>query len=224
MSIVSIKNRARKGTLEVEHLLKEAAHPNDAFAKALDELSEELQWSYAAPLNDGRLLVPLGTWAKVVSTYCREGFQGMNRLATEPGFENFVIGLLEEIKKKESLDTLLLAFKDNLNEPCSDPDRSCRIASAVNLMLSFKPSVAADTEQAIELRAFLCALYTCSESDAQRAIALLALRGIGDESSAKFAASKVLASPWQDVPNMVGKHIRTSLRTATGTSRLKKQG
>jgi hypothetical protein len=220
MSIVSIKTRARNGTLEVEHILKEATHPNDALAIALDELSEELQWPYAAaPLADGSLAVPLATWAKVVSTYCREGFEGLNSLATEPGLANFVIGLLEEIKKKEALDALLLAFTGNLNKPCSDLDRSCRIASAVNLMLSFKTSVAADTEQAVELRAFLCSLYACSESDAQRAIALLALRGIGDESSAEFAASKALARPWQDVPRIVDKHIRKRLRAARGINR-----
>lgn len=219
MSIVSIKKRARKGTLEVEHLLREAIHPNYALAIALDELSEELQWSHAAaPLDDGSLAVPLATWAKVVSTYCREGFEGLNRLATEPGLANFVIGVLEEIKKKESLDALLLAFRENLNQPCSDLDRSCRIASAVNLMLSFKPSVTADTEQTIELRAFLHALYTCSESDAQRAIALLALRGIGDERSAEFAAAKALAWPWHDVPKIVSKNIIKRLRAAKGIS------
>lgn len=212
MGIESIKKRAKNGTLEVEHLLKDATYPNDALAMALDELSAELQWSFAGSFDNGNLLVPLGTWAKVVSTYCRDGFDGLIRLAAEPKSATFVIGLLEEITTKESLDALLLAFKKNLSNPCSDVDTSYRVASAVNLMLSFKPIVAAAPDQAIELRAFLHAFYTCSEKEAQRATALLALRGVGDESSAEFAASKSLSSPWHEVPKIVSKHIRKRLR------------
>jgi hypothetical protein len=214
MSIESIKKRAKNGTLEVEHLLKEASYPNDAFATALDALSAELQWSCDGELENGNLQVPLATWSKVVATYCRGGFNGLVRLAAEPEAAGFVIGLLEEIRTNESLDALLMAFKKNLSNPCCDGDTSHRIASALNSMLSFKPMVAATPDQAIALRAFLCALYTCCESEAQRATALLALRGVGDESSAEFAASKSLRSPWHEVPEVVSKHIRKRLRTA----------
>ncbi|MTW11611.1 hypothetical protein GM658_13480 [Pseudoduganella eburnea] len=214
MSIESIKRRARDGTLEVEHLLKDAIHPNDALAMALDALSAEMQWPFASALDTGDRQVPLATWAKVVSTYCRDGFNGLIHLAGEPKLANFVIGLLEEIKKKESFDALLLAFKENVSNPCCDVDTSYRIAGAVNQMLSFKPIVEAAPHQAIELRAFLCALYACSGSEAQRATALLALRAIGDESSAEFAASKSLDSPWHEVPKIVSKHIRKRLLTA----------
>ena len=214
MSIESIKNRARKGTLEVEHLLKEAANPGEALATALDALSAELQWSSAGTLENGNRVVPLATWAKVVSTYCRDGFDGLIGLAAEPGLANFVIGLLEESEKNAALDALLLAFKKNFSEPCCDIETSVRIASALNLMLSLKPAIVADNDQAFELRAFLGALYTCCASDAQRAIALLALRGIGDESSAEFSASQTLGSPWEDVPNTVSKQIKKRLRSA----------
>ncbi|WP_288380955.1 hypothetical protein [uncultured Massilia sp.] len=219
MSIESITRRARKETLEVEHLLKEASYPNDALATALDELSAALQWSFTGTLDNGTRVVPLATWAKVVSSYCREGFDGLIRLAAEPGMANFVIGLLEEIMEKESLNALLLAFRENLDMPCRDVDLSCRIAGAVNSLLSFTPAVAVDTDQAVALRAFLYALYPCSGSDAQRATALLALRGIGDEGSAEFAASKSLAYPWQDVPKKVSKHIRKRLSPARAAGR-----
>jgi hypothetical protein len=108
MSIVSIKKRARADTLEVEHLLKEASHPNEALAAALDELSAELQWPVVGTCANGNLLVPLATWAKVVSTYCRDGFHGLMLLSDEPSLAGFVIGMLEELKTKEAFDTLLL--------------------------------------------------------------------------------------------------------------------
>lgn len=212
MSIVSIKRRARTGTLEVEHLLKEAAHPSYALANTLDELSAKLQWSFSGVLDNGDLVVPLATWAKVVSTYYREGFFGLIRISDEQDLAGFIIGLLEELKTKEALDTLLLAYKKYLSESGRDIDLSLRIASAVNLMLSFKPTFSPNHVQVVELQAFLCALYTCCEDDAQRAIALLALRGVGDEGSAVFAASKVLMSPWHDVPKIVGRHIRARFR------------
>lgn len=214
MSIESIRKRARNNTLEVEHLLKEASHPNDAFATAIDELSAELRWPFAGELHNGNPQVPLATWSKVVSTYCRGGFDGLVRLAAEPQSANFVIGLLEEIKTSESLAALLLAFKENVSSPCRDVDTSCRIARALDLMLSFKPIVAATPDQAIALRSFLYALCACAESEAQRATALLALRGVGDESSAEFAASKSLRSPWHEVPQVVSKHIRKRMRAA----------
>jgi hypothetical protein len=216
VSIVSIKKRARTGTLEVEHLLKEATHPNDALAKALDELSAELQWPVFGTLDNGNLLVPLATWAKIVSTYCRDGFPGLILLSDQPALADFIIGLLEELKTKHALDTLLLAYKEYLTEPYRDMGRSFRLASAVNLMLSFKPNFTPDPAQAIELRTFLYGLYTCSESDTQRANALLALRGVGDEGSAEFAASKTLGSPWHDVPKIVCKHIKARSRAAIG--------
>lgn len=219
MNIQSIKNRARKGTLEVEHLLQGATYPNDALAMALGDLSTTLQWSSADTLENGNRAVPLATWAKVVSSYCRDGFNGLIRLAAEPGLASFVIGLLEEIKNKESLDTLLLAFEKNVREPCRDVETSSRIARAVNAMLGIEPVVVADSDQAIELRAFLCALYNCSRSDAQRAVALLALRGIGDGSSAEFAVSQSLGTPWHEVPATVSRHIRKRLRAAAGMNR-----
>jgi hypothetical protein len=214
MSIVSIKKRARADTLEVEHLLKEASHPNEALATVLDELSAELQWPVAGTRANGNLLVPLATWAKVVSTYCRDGFRGLICLSDDPSLGGFIIGLLEELKTKEAFDTLLLAYDECLREPCRDIGTSLRLANAVNLMLSFKSDVVADAAQTVRLRTFLYGLYTCAESDAQRASALAALRGVGDEDSAEFAASKSLSWPWHDLPRTVVKHIKARLRAA----------
>lgn len=219
MSIRSIKNRARKGSLEVEHLIKDATYPNEALALALDELTVELQWSFSGTLDNGSRIVPLAMWAKVVSTYCRDGFKGLVHLAAKPEQANFVIGLLEEIREKKSLDALLEAFKTNLSEPCRDLETSNRIAQAVNILCSFEPIVVTDTDQAIALRAFLATFYTCAGSDAQRAVALLALRGVGDESSAEFAASKCLGDPWRRVPRNVSRYIINRLHQEAGTNR-----
>jgi hypothetical protein len=211
MSITSIKKRARAGTLDVEHLLKEAIHPGDALADALDALSVELEWGAAVLSEQANPVVPLGAWAKVVSVYCREGYRGLVRLSDDACLATFVIGLLEELKTEDALDALCMAFHGPIGAPCRDNKISLRIASALNLMLSFKPALAVDSIRAAALRAFLCTLYGCADSEAQRATALLALRGIGDESSAGFAVSKRLRSPWQDVPRLVAKHIRKRL-------------
>jgi len=211
MSIASLRKRAKAGTLEVEHLLREAAYPDPALADALDAMSAELQWHAVDDLESERLMVPLATWAEVVATYCRDGCDGLHRLATEPKLAGFVIGLLEEIRTNEALDTLLLAFRAHLNEPWQDGATSFRIAAAVNLMLSFKSAINVGMSQAKKLQSFLRALYRYAESDTQRATALLALRGIGDDSSAEFAACQRLGSPWEEVPTIVAKHIRKRL-------------
>ena len=214
MSITSITARARAGRLEVEHLLKEARHPDPALADALDALSAALHWYSSGVLEDGSRVVPLAAWARVVSMYAREGHPGLLALATEPGLADFVIGLLEELKTKEALDTLLLAFHAQLDAPERDVACAARIATALNLMLSFKRAIPVEPAQAARLRTFLHALYACAENDAQRASALLALRGVGDEHSAGFAMAQRLQEPWQDVPTIVARHIRKARRNA----------
>ncbi|MBB3122079.1 hypothetical protein [Pseudoduganella violacea] len=210
MSITSIKKRARAGTLEVEHLLKEANYPDETLAAALEELSTELQWHTFDAQKNEPLYVPLATWAKVVSTYCREGFDGLIRLCAEPELPTFVLALFEELRTKEALDALMTAFGSYISEPCRDCEMSARLAATLNLMLSFKPSADADASQAAELRAFLRSLYSGARDDHQRSLALLALRGIGDEDSAKFALAQSLDDPWQEVPKLVAKHIRNA--------------
>lgn len=212
MSITSIKKRARAGTLEVEHLLKETKYPDAALAAALEELSAEMQWHTAGLQEDGSLYVPLATWTKVVVAYCREGCDGLIRLSSEPDLADFILAVFVELRSNEALSALMLAFKDCLGEPCRDCDISSRIAAALNLMLSFKPNANADIAQAAELQSFLLGLYTCAEDDHQRALALLALRGIGDEASAEFAHAQRLSDNWQDTPKLVAKHIKKRLR------------
>ncbi|UTY59560.1 hypothetical protein [Massilia sp. erpn] len=214
MSIISIKKRARAGTLEVEHLLKEAKYPDEALAATLDELSAELQWHTFGVQENETLYVPLATWAKVVSTYCREGFDGLIRLSAELELTTFVLALFEELRTKEALSALMKAFGNYISEPCRDSEMSSRIAATLNLMLSFKPSADADASQAAELRSFLRALYSCTQDDHQRALALLALRGIGDEGSAEFALAQRLSDPWHETPKLIAKHIRKRLRAA----------
>ncbi len=215
MSIKSITARARAGTLEVEHLLKEARYPDAALADALDALAVELGWPSVAGTGDGKLVVPLAAWAQVVAAYARDGYPGLLALAADPALADFVIGLLEESKTSEALDTLMRAFPDQLETPGQDGARAARIAAALNLMLSFKPAVPVAPAQAGRLRAFLHALHACAETDAQRAGALLALRGVGDEHSADFAMAQRLAPPWRDVPALVARHIKKARRKAS---------
>ncbi len=214
MSIASLKKRARAGTLEVEHLLKEANYPDAALAGVLDELSAELQWHAYGAQTDGALYVPLATWARVVSVYGREGFDGLVRLSSEPGLADFTLALFVELRTNEALSALMTAFKDYIEQPCRDCDTSSRIAAALNLMLSFKPNANANASQAAVLRAFLHAFYSCAKDDHQRALALLALRGIGNEDCAEFALAQRLSDNWQDTPKLVAKHIKKRLRAS----------
>jgi len=54
MSLASLEKRARVGTLDVEHLLKEVDRPHAALADLLDRLTEELGWSFSSLLTKGR--------------------------------------------------------------------------------------------------------------------------------------------------------------------------
>lgn len=215
MSLASLEKHARRGTLDVEHLFKEMTYPDHRLADLLDRLCVELQWSRLGADRDGVHEVPFANWAIVIAAYCRAGSAGMVALARDPSMVDFVLGLMEEMPTQENLATVLLAFQRQVDAPESDIPLSFRVARAVDVMCSFQPAADILPHQRLMLQGFLTRLYGYATDDRQRAWALLALRGIGDESTAIFIARQRLAYPYQKMPAMIAGHIRKRLHAAT---------
>ena len=212
MSLASIRKRALNGTLEVEHLLAEAKVADPGLPALLSELSAQLNWSPTQLLPDGARAVPLGSWAKVVSAYVEGGFQDLLPLVASAATAPLVLGLLEELKTAESLSFLLDAYAINLRKPARDLNLSFRVASALNLMLSFKPAAAYVRSQAASIQEFLILLHGIARNEAERALALLALRGVGNAEAIFFVKSvSPLESPWAEVPGTVVRSINKRL-------------
>jgi hypothetical protein len=180
MNLQLLSGKARKGTLEVEHLLKIGASNPPGLAEAVQRLSDELQWPRFRPIGGGALKVPLADWADVVIAYARFGLAGLEPLLSRARYASLVLALLIEIRSSEAVEALLQLFHQTVQAPGSNLERSLEVASAVNLLLSFKNPPSISGEQETRLRGFLHQLLGQHLTEAQRATVICALRGVGN--------------------------------------------
>jgi hypothetical protein len=214
MSLQSIRKKALAGSLEVEHLLREAKLGTPGLGQLLLQLSEQLGWSFEGLAPDGSRRVPLAAWATVVAAYSNAGLPGLQSFARDSTFAPFVIGVAEELKTSEALAFLLKAFASAVAQPERDLEVSFCLARALNLMLSFKPAAPVQEDQSEVIQLFLFRLHQLARTEAEAAVALLALRGVGSADAAAFVrASAHLAPPWAEVQATVLRAIRKRLQT-----------
>jgi hypothetical protein len=119
-----------------------------------------------------------------------------------PEYAPFVVGILENVKTPDAVSTLLsltLRFSESAHS----------IVSALNLILSFKPVPALPLELGRDVRTFLHAQINAATSDSDRATAILALRGVGDQTSLDFLERQPpFKSPYQNTLTLARKAIR----------------
>jgi hypothetical protein len=213
MKLDAIRKKAIAGTLEVEHLLAAAKQSTPDLASELRLLSAKLKWPSEGLLPDGSRVVPLAKWAEVVALYASGGYNSLTPVAADPANVAFVLGLLEELKTREALSFLLEAYAETFDTPALNLSVSLRVASALNLMLSFKPSAPITPSQASRVQTFLLGLYPHAEREGDRATIVLALRGVGDERTLAFISGlPSLAEPWGDVKATTLRSIRKRIR------------
>ena len=88
----------------------------------------------------------------------------------------------------------------------------CRIASALNMLLSFKSAPLISGALAGSVRDFLHGLLEVDQADTQRAAAIYALRGVGDlDSIERINRLPGLGDPWRDAPRSAVGAIRRRL-------------
>lgn len=181
MSLQSLRRHAKAGTLEVEHILKEAALRTPGLGSELENLAREGQWAKESLQANGSRLVPLARWAHVAGAYADQGVRGLAELAQDDSNADFIIGMLEELRSKEAVDALLDMFESVISKPEKAPDIAHRLVTAINLLLSFKDSpFVADAERST-LAGFLERVLAIADTNARRATVMYAARGVGDE-------------------------------------------
>lgn len=208
MNIGDLKRKARRGTLEVEHLLQAAVARVPNLATELNQLTVEHEWKTAEEVESTRE-VPFATWAAVAGAYADGGLEGLHALRESSA--TFCIALLEEIGSKEAVEALLAWWPD-----LETSERAWRIASALNLILSFKgaPNIAED--QRCSVRQLSYRLYPVARTEVERATALLLLRGVGDEQSLTFVSqAQEFEGAWAETKRAVTTAIRRRLRSGT---------
>lgn len=214
MNIATIRKKARDGSLEVEDLLQAAIERQPGLSEELHRLSVMHSWRAQGLQPDGTRVVPFAKWAEVASAYASEEFAGLREIARNPENIPFVLGLIEEIKTNESVSFVLEISGQNLAKPPQSGALAFRIASAFNLLLSFKHAAPISTTQARNIQDYLFTLYPYAKSEADRAVVLLALRGVGDHEAIRFVESiQGLRDPWADTKESVLRAVRKRVKT-----------
>ena len=213
MNVKMLRKKALDGTLEVEDMLKAAMENPPGLSAALRKLVEDCGWTRGGLLPDGSREIPFLSWAEVAIAYADEGFAGLLPLAGAAENAPFVLGLVEEMRTAAALAFILEAFAGVIEHPDGMEEVAFAIASALNLMLSFKPSSPITAAQATTVQSFLFSLYPLATTEARRASVILALRGVGDEDAVRFLANVAeFFSPWQETKKVTLRAIRKRLK------------
>ena len=198
MNVNTLARRARAGTLEVEHILEAAVERTKGLAEGLADLGAKYAWPTSNTLADGSLVVPLARWAAVASAYATDGFDGLHVLARNRDEASFILSLVCLIKTPQSVAFILSAYQRLVEDPAEDIETSVRIASALNLMLSFKDAAPISAETANAIETFLVALLPLVKTETQRAIVILTFRGVGGERAFQLIQSTPpFSSTWE---------------------------
>ena len=206
----ALRRRVRAGALEVEHLLKVASAGDPADAPILRRLA--LDFEFPRGSGGAGHPVPLGTWTDVACVFLEQGYPGLERLCDTRRLLPFCLGLLEELHTAPCLEVL-----NRLAAGCSMRADRLRVASTVNLVCSFQPPPDIPAEARAAARAWLHDLLEEVVQPDARAIAVCALRGVGDSVSLKkIAELPPFPHPWEGLEKSATRAIKRRLRRQAG--------
>jgi hypothetical protein len=214
MNITTLRKKARDGSLEVEHLLQAAVERQPGLSEELTRLSSAHDWKVQGLQPDGTRVVPFAKWAAVASAYASDEFTGLRTLARDPDNISFVLGLIEQIHTNESVSFLLEICNRFETDLTQFEDIAFRVAGTFNSLLSFKKAAQVTNVQARAIQEFLCALYPRAKSEPDKAVVLLALRGIGDRDAIQFIESASdFSESWASTKELVLRTVRKRVKT-----------
>ena len=213
MNIATLRKKAQGGLLEVEDLLQAAIEKQPGLSEELARLAMAYGWQTQGLQSNGSRVVPLAKWAAVASAYADSGFDGLRTQVKEPQDIPFVLGLAERIKSTDSVAFVLEVSAQYLRGKASG-EIAAQIASAFNLLLSFKQAAPVSSAQAAAIQNFLVVVYPSLQAEAKRVTCLLALRGVGDQSAIQFVEEAAdFKEPWIDTKSVVLRAFRKRVKT-----------
>jgi hypothetical protein len=208
----SLRKRAAKRSLEVEHLLHVAVIGDASDAAFLKSLAAECDWPNSADVN-GVHVVPLGTWNKAVCCYLEKGYPGLVQLAKKSDSRLFSLAILRELKTVESISALIEIAGKVIERPAANRELASRIASVFNFILSFDGAPAISRKVETHIRQFLHRLLAEPLNDAEKASVVCALRGVGDEESIELIrALPPFREAWSGTEKVACKQIKSRIR------------
>ena len=209
--IQRLRNRDKKGELEVEHILNLVRTGDAALVDPLRELSAASGW---IGLNE-ELFVPMATWVEIVCEYFECGITRMEQIVLRKDeYSTFALSVLETLHNQESAEALvrsLSALREALPESVEYLREAVRI---FNLVVSCGKDVPLPEPEPERQSAKACLQAILTEADALGDNELIvdcmyAYRGIGDEETIFHLKQwPSLPPPYRDTVDMVVKRIR----------------
>jgi hypothetical protein len=192
--IRKLKAMASDGRLEVEHVVEVAVSGSATDIPVLEDL---------VPSQDSAGV--LVDWKLAAIQFLQGGCAALQRYAEQPSRIPFVVGILENVKTSASVSCLL-----GLSE--TFPDSGYRVAAALNLILSFDDRPSLPPSVAAHVRIYLEGLVRQADTEPHRAVAILALRGVGDASTLDLLkGQRAFDHPYQNTLRVTRKAIRRRL-------------
>jgi hypothetical protein len=143
----------------------------------------------------------------VAGAYAQGGLAALHVLRDQ--HPSFCIGLLEEVRSEAAVEALLTWWPQAISTPNGTPDLAWKIATALNRILSFKGAPEIAEASCNSVRQFAYALYSVAAAEPQRALALLLLRGVGDEQSLVLVSqANEFEGAWAGTKRSVAEAIR----------------
>lgn len=207
ITIVTIQRMARRGTLEVEHLLRAAREGSSSLADELDAVATAMGWSLTSSYPE----VPWARWTQAIGIYCREGHAGLIAAAVDPIVLPFVVGLLEELKSPEALQSLATIAISQRDRLLDDTVLASRVIAALNL--AGGSAMELPIPERFAVRDFLHDALESVVTDQGRGVILCALRYFGDDTSLPIiAACPPLPPHWESARVAAVRGIRKAAR------------
>lgn len=202
----ALSRRARRGTLEVEHLLAAARQPSLELAETLEALTVELKWP-SAPCPPQ---VPMGSWAAVVSRYCRGGRAAIEDALRDPALCTVALSLLEALADPPSLDAVARLAARLSMSTAEDLAFAHEVSGTLNFLGI--DGVAGGAPEILEIGAFLNRLLSLSDLTTAGRV-LCALRYFGDSESLRLIrALPTLPPEWDSMKSAATRAINKRLK------------
>lgn len=212
--LATLRRKAAANDVEVEHLTQFAVLGNPIAIPVIRELTAKHGWPRSNCVGDAHV-APLARWAEVVCTFLEGGCDALVEYARKPEPKSlyFAVSVLEQVKSAAAVLALAELADDIVRASPERTEDALKLASAINLALSFKNPPRVQPNTAAQLRTFLHGLFRLDLSEPQRAVIVCALRGVGDDESIRLIDQLPrFSGPWTGLESLARKAIHKRIR------------
>ena len=155
----------------------------------------------------------MGMWVDVACIYIASGYEGLVIIGSKVKQVSFVVAFLQEYKTRESVISLIRIAEYYLDDPSTKNDALIKIASGINLLLSFKDAPEIESSISDRARKVIHKCLSYCKTSAEFATVIYALRGVGDNESIELISNiPKLQDEWLGTENVVKKAIRKRIK------------